>query len=87
MDISNVVKCLIDEFNCSPDTKGCEGRTANSPCMCSQANVELVEMLLTKFNLDPLSVNDYGSTSLHIAALAGREEVANMLITKVQVSC
>ena len=39
-------------------------------------------MLLTQYNLDPLSVNDYGSTSLHHAVLGGREEVAELLITK-----
>ena len=39
-------------------------------------------MLLIKCNLDPLSVDDNGNTSLHYAALAGREEVANILIAK-----
>ena len=72
---------MIDEFNCSPDTKGFEGRTVIHHA-CNSGNVELVEMLLTKCNLDPLSVDDDGDTPLHIAALAGREEVANMLINK-----
>ena len=39
-------------------------------------------MLITQYSLDPLSVNDDGDTPLHIAALAGREEVAQLLITK-----
>ena len=48
---ANVVVCLIDEFNCSPDTKGFNGRTAIHHA-CESENVELVEMLLTKYNLD-----------------------------------
>ena len=78
----NVVQTLIDEFSCSPDTNGFKGRTVIHQA-CNSGNVELVEILLTKYNLDPLSVDNInGDTPLHIAALAGKEEVANMLITK-----
>ena len=73
-----VVKSLIDEFSCSPYIKEFEGRTIFHQA-CYSGNFELVEML---YNLDPLFVDDNGDTPLHIAALAGRVEVANMLITK-----
>ena len=73
-----VVKSLISEFSCSLYIKECKGRTLFHHA-CYSGNFELVEML---YNMDPLFVDDNGDTPLHIAALAGREEVVNLLITK-----
>ena len=78
---TNVVKCFLGRFECSPTVKGFEGRSILH-CASMTGYVELVEILLTQYNLDPLPVDDNGSTPLHHAALGGREEVAKLLTTK-----
>ena len=65
---TNVVQCLIDEFSCSTDTKGIEGRTILHDA-CNAGHIELAEILLTRYNLDPFSVDDNGNTPLHHVAL------------------
>ena len=39
-------------------------------------------MLLTKYELHPLLIDDDGNTPLHHAALGGRENVAKLLIAE-----
>ena len=48
---TNVVQCLIEEFSCSTDTKGIEGRTILHSA-CNAGHVELAETLLTRYNLE-----------------------------------
>ena len=77
----DVVKCLVDEFGCSPATEGFENRNILH-CACEKGHCKLVEFLITRYKLDPLSVDSYGNTALHYAVLGGSEEVAKLLITK-----
>ena len=78
---ASVVKCLLDEFHCSPTIKGFKGKSLLH-LASGAGHVELAEMLLIQYKLNPLSVDDNGDTPLHLAALYGREEVAKLLITK-----
>ena len=46
-------------------------------------NIELVEIMITDFDIDPLSAtDDSGETPLHMACQYGHEELARLLITK-----
>jgi ankyrin len=44
-------------------------------------NIEMVQLMITEFDQDPLSANDSGYTPLHIACFCGHEELARLLIT------
>ena len=50
---------------------------------CEHDSVDLADILLTEFNLDPSSIlDDQGNTPLHIAALCGYKEMVSLLLTK-----
>ena len=44
-------------------------------------SIEMVQLMITEFDLDPLSVDDDGNTLLHMACRGGHEELARLLIT------
>ena len=66
----------LDEFGGTPFLKAALG-----------GNLDLVELMITCFNQDPLSAfNDNGDTPLHIACLGGHKELSRLLITKYNCS-
>ena len=76
---TNVVKALIDDFNCNPNETGFEGRTILHEA-CLNGHVELAETLIVGFGLDP-NITDGGEyTPLHYAALGGHLSVIRMLV-------
>ena len=82
----NIVQTLISEFGCSPHVKGYNGRSLLHYACDGDNKSELAETLITKFKLDPLSVDNSGYTPLHIACWCGHEELARLLITKYNCS-
>ena len=51
--------------------------------VCERGSVDLVDILLSDFNLDPCSVlDDQGNQVLHIATLNGHNEIIALLINK-----
>ena len=50
---TNVVKALIDDFNCNPNETGFEGRTILHEA-CLNGHVELAETLIVGFGLSTL---------------------------------
>ena len=62
-----VVSVLINEFGCSPDSKGLGDMTPlHAACLGGQ--VEMVKELINKYKYDSIARNEDGSTPLHIAA-------------------
>ena len=51
--------------------------------VCERGSADLIDILLSDFNLDPFSVLDHhGNTAIHIAAVRGHKQVVSMLVTK-----
>ena len=77
----DIVETLINEFQCDPHGKGCDGMSLLH-CACIRGHTKLAEMLITEFKLNPCLADDSGNTPLHMACFCGREELARLLITK-----
>ena len=80
---TEVVGCLINEFSCDPSARGLGGKTILHYA-CHQGNPELVEMLLTQYELEAqiMSTDNDGNIPLHHAAMSGNETILRSLITK-----
>jgi ankyrin repeat protein/GTPase SAR1 family protein len=51
--------------------------------VCERGSVDLIDILLSDFNLDPCSVlDDQGNKAIHLAALKGYKSVIVLLVTK-----
>ena len=50
--------------------------------VCERGSVDLVDILLSDFHLDPSSVLDDGNKPIHIAALRGHKQVIALLVKK-----
>ena len=49
-------------------------------------SIEMVQLMITEFDQDPLLADDSGNTLLHIACWCGHKELARLLITKYNYS-
>ena len=79
----NVVDMLITKFGCDPTIRGYQGRSLLH-FACASGNIKLVEILVQRKVLNPVSDRDAcGLTPLHIASLCGHKEVLSMLIVKL----
>ena len=79
---TKIVKCLIDEYKYIADIKSSEGTDILYEA-CSLGYIELAELMLEYYDLDPLSIIDKdGNTSLHTAASNGQKKVVNLLLSK-----
>ena len=72
------IKSESDMFKCDPSTMGCEGRTILHYA-CYEGHIELIEVLIKKYLMDPLSNDDNGNNSLHYAVHSGREKIVRTL--------
>ena len=68
---SNVVTILVEQFT---HAKGFNNRTPLHHA-CGGGHLELVEKLIDDYHCDPMARADEGLTPLHIAALAGKEQL------------
>ena len=66
----NVIEALTNQFGCNLNDTGV--RDANILHLaCEFGHVELAEILITEFGLDPMCVDDDENTPLHCAAFYG----------------
>ena len=79
----NIVKILVDEFNCSPFVQRFRNRTLLHAA-CQSNTIELIDLLIRTYQLDPMGKDDDGDTPLHIAAREGQVDTVKHLIIRVQ---
>ncbi len=73
-DQFKTVQVLIDEFNCDPNAKRCEG-WAILHYACQSGHTEFVKKLMAKYDLDLTVENNDGNTPLHLATAYGHAEI------------
>ena len=77
----DVVKSLIEEFNCSPFIEGFENQTLLHYA-CQKGNTILIDRLINEDHLHSTAKDNDGQTPLHIAAIFGQAEAIRHLVTK-----
>ena len=77
----DVVSVLIDEFGCSPDSKGPGDQTPLHGA-CQLGLIDMVNSLINEYKCDRMARNKNGHTPLHLAAAHGLEEIVRVLVTK-----
>ena len=78
---AEVVGVLISEFGCSPSVKGFSMVEHLFMTACNGGHLDVVKKLVSEYGCDVNARDNDGLTPLHVAALAGREEVVRELIT------
>ena len=68
-------------MKCTADIKSSEGTEILHEA-CRFGYIELAELMLEHYNLDPLSIDEYGNTPLHTAVSKGQKEAAKLLLSK-----
>ena len=80
-----LVCMLIDEFGCSPHTKGQHGRTPLLQA-CAGGHVDVARKLVTEYGADVNARDNDDSTPLVLAAYYGKIEVIRMLVSELHVN-
>ena len=78
---TDIIKYLIDTFRtCNPSTPGCKGRTILHYA-CYKGHIELVNVLIKKYQMTPSSNDNSGNNSLHYAVrrTGAREKIVRTL--------
>ena len=81
---TDVVKCLVDEFDCKCWITGFEGKSLLHYA-CESGHMQLVKLLLDEYELSPLAKEINGRTPLHTAAINGQCETLRYLITELKI--
>ena len=71
------VQVLIDEFNCDPNAKRCEGWTILHYA-CQSGHTDFVNKLMAKYDLDLTVETNDGDTPLHLATSYGHAEIVQI---------
>ncbi|WCR54388.1 MAG: hypothetical protein PG981_001410 [Wolbachia endosymbiont of Ctenocephalides orientis wCori] len=74
-----IIKCLVNQSSVDVNAKGVDGKTPLH-CAIELDELSLVELLLTKKNINPLIEDNEGKTSLDYARNVVKKEVLEALI-------
>ena len=80
---TDIVEWFIEsesEIKCDPSTTGGEGKTILHYA-CYEGHIELVEVLIKRYLMNPLSNDNNGNNSLHYTVRGGREKIIRTLAT------
>ena len=82
------VLALINEFGCDTNVRDCSGNTLlHTVCeRCESGDLNLTKTLIQDCNADVNAQNDALYTPLHLAAQAGKEDIAIALINEFSCS-
>ena len=81
----DTVKILVDEFNCSPLMFNGLEMELSFMLLVRAITIELIDLLIRTYQLDPMGKDDDGNTPLHIAAQKGQVDTVKHLITEYEV--
>ena len=76
---NGIVRLLVTEFNCNPQQKDSEGRTAVH-FASAQGHLDIVQYLVGKHSCSATDTDSSGRTPLHEAARGGHLDVAQYLV-------
>ena len=76
-----VVKYLITEQRCDPNSRGKDGGTPLH-CACKNGHMDIIKYLITEHRCDPALQDDDGDMPLHIACLSGQLVVVEYFIVE-----
>ena len=79
----NVVKYLITEMKCNPESSVKKGRTPLFHA-CDKGHMDIIKYLIKEKDCNPAVTEDNGDMAIHIACLCGHLNVVKYLITEMK---
>ena len=79
----NVVKYLITEMKCNPESSGYKGQTPLNEA-CRSGRMDIIKYLITEQDCDPAVTDNYGNMPIHFACGHGHLNVVKYLITEMK---